>query len=209
MSLTPTKFQARGLARRESILAAAGELFLEKGFEQTTLSDIVQRSGGSRRTLYEHFGSKEGLLAAIIKERTCRVWQALELPGEDRSPAEEDLLIIGTSFFRAVVEPQSIALFRIMVAEGARIPAMAELFLDSGPRKLRGRLKELFALGQAEGKFRGGAPEDLAQAFLGLIVADFHLRQALGQPADLDDAAVERHVRSAVEIFLRGVCGHP
>lgn len=201
------RFQARGLARREAMLAAAGELFLEKGFEQTTLTDIVKRSGGSRRTLYEHFGSKEGLLSAIIEERTRRIWLALELPGEDRSPTEDDLLAIGISFFRAVVEPESIGLFRIMVAEGARIPAMAELFLDSGPRKLRGRLRELFTLGQAEGKYMGGAPADLAQAFLGLIVADFHLRQALGQPADLDDSAVERHVRGAVEIFLRGACG--
>src|SRR5262245_3793367 len=57
-------FPSRGEARRQAMLQAAGELFLEHGFEGTSVSDVVKRSGGSLATLYAWFGSKEGLFEA-------------------------------------------------------------------------------------------------------------------------------------------------
>ena len=86
---------------------------------------------------------------------------------------------------------------------------MAELFLDSGPRMMRGRLKELFTLAQAEGQYAGGAPEDLAQAFLGLIVSDYHLRQALGQAPDLAEDDIEAHCPAGAAHLPHRSAGRP
>ena len=57
-------------ARREAFLAAAKEVFQKKGFAEATLDDVIAVSGGSRQTLYELFGGKQGLFEAIISE-TC------------------------------------------------------------------------------------------------------------------------------------------
>ena len=51
--------------RHEAILDAAETLFIEQGYDRTSLAEIVRRSGGSLATLYELFGNKQGLLHAI------------------------------------------------------------------------------------------------------------------------------------------------
>lgn len=48
--------------RYELILSVSLELFLKNGFENTSLNDIISKSGGSLSTIYTYFGSKEGLL---------------------------------------------------------------------------------------------------------------------------------------------------
>ncbi|MEW9552329.1 TetR/AcrR family transcriptional regulator [Nonomuraea sp. NPDC050783] len=52
---------------RELILNAAAELFAEKGYRQTTFHDVAHRSGISRGSIPWHFGSKEGLLLAVLE----------------------------------------------------------------------------------------------------------------------------------------------
>ncbi|MEU8685871.1 TetR/AcrR family transcriptional regulator [Streptomyces sp. NPDC048611] len=51
----------------ELILRAAAELFAEKGYRQTTFADVAERSGISRGSIPWHFGSKEGLLLAVLE----------------------------------------------------------------------------------------------------------------------------------------------
>lgn len=53
---------------RGRILAAAAELFAEKGYRQTTFADVAERSGISRGSIPWHFGSKEGLLLAVLEQ---------------------------------------------------------------------------------------------------------------------------------------------
>jgi len=52
---------------RELILTAAAELFATKGYRQTTFVDVAERSGISRGSIPWHFGSKEGLLLAVLE----------------------------------------------------------------------------------------------------------------------------------------------
>ena len=54
----------RGLERSRLILSKAIEIFAEKGYDATTLSDITDIAGGSRSLIYHCFGNKEGLFRA-------------------------------------------------------------------------------------------------------------------------------------------------
>ncbi|MEU7858114.1 TetR/AcrR family transcriptional regulator [Nonomuraea sp. NPDC049141] len=81
---------------RELILAAAAELFAEKGYRQTTFIDVAQRSGISRGSIPWHFGSKEGLLLAVLERSVAMVRDSLaELP---ESKLEELHLAAGAMF---------------------------------------------------------------------------------------------------------------
>jgi AcrR family transcriptional regulator len=64
----------RGRRRREAILDAAGERFLEHGFHGTSMDDVGAAAGISGPGLYRHFASKDALLMAVLD----RVWAALE-----------------------------------------------------------------------------------------------------------------------------------
>ncbi|MGC9323626.1 MAG: TetR/AcrR family transcriptional regulator [Desulfomonilia bacterium] len=57
-------------ARRNTILGAALKFFAEKGFQDTTISEISKAAGVSEATVYEYFKSKEELLFAIPEEIT-------------------------------------------------------------------------------------------------------------------------------------------
>ncbi|MFF9787407.1 transcriptional regulator, TetR family [Streptomyces sp. SceaMP-e96] len=75
----------------ELILRAAAELFAAKGYRQTTFADVAERSGISRGSIPWHFGSKEGLLLAVL-ERSVDLIHAelIEEPGELAAPEEAE-----------------------------------------------------------------------------------------------------------------------
>ena len=60
------------------LLAAGSELFAERGFQQTTFADLFERAGISRGSISWHFGSKEGLLKAVVEDQTEAFTAALE-----------------------------------------------------------------------------------------------------------------------------------
>lgn len=188
------------------------DLFLEQGFERTSLTDILRRSKGSRSTLYEAFGSKEGLLRAMVEEACLRVWSMVDPGAGDDCPGlpatAEGLTAFGVHFLKTVTGQSSISVYRIMVAEGHRFPDIAGQFYAEGPKLLTDRLTAVFRRGQADGVLIDGDARRLAQIFIGTLVSDFHIRRTLGLAPVIADADMEAHVRGAVEIFLRGA-GRP
>ena len=71
------KNEAIARLHRQRIIQAAGELFAAKGFEKTTIDDISDRSGYSRRTLYAYFGGKEDMLCHIAGDELERLYDEL------------------------------------------------------------------------------------------------------------------------------------
>lgn len=64
--------------RREQILKAAEKIFAEKGFHETTISDIARGAGLSEPTLYEYFASKEEILFTIPEETSCQLGELID-----------------------------------------------------------------------------------------------------------------------------------
>lgn len=63
---------------RETLAEAACELFLERGFEQTSISDIASRAGVSRSSFFNYFASKSDILWSALDERIARLEGELE-----------------------------------------------------------------------------------------------------------------------------------
>src|SRR5690348_16460533 len=63
----PTEWP-RSIATKQAILDAAKQLFTEKGYEATTINDIVAQSGISVGSVYHHFGGKAEVFMALAKE---------------------------------------------------------------------------------------------------------------------------------------------
>ncbi|MGW0436474.1 TetR/AcrR family transcriptional regulator [Micromonospora sp. NPDC003197] len=75
--MTTRREQTSGESR-ELILTAAAELFAAKGYRQTTFADVAERSGISRGSIPWHFGSKEGLLLAVLEQSVSLVQASLD-----------------------------------------------------------------------------------------------------------------------------------
>lgn len=203
--------QSRGEARRQAMLDAARELFLEKGFSATSLSEIVSRSKGSRATLYKMFGNKEGLLLAMIDNVSSRTWRAIEhfTVKDDTRSTEQILIDIGLYFVVNSLQPTTVAIFRIFAAENHRIPEEIRRFLQKGPIGVEEKMAVLFRSIPAVKKGSISA-EAVTRLFLGLVNGNLLFHEIMGLSPRPTMKQLEQQVRLAVDLFLRGVnrlCG--
>ena len=116
--------------KRRAILEAAYRLFRENGFERTSVSAIVALVGGSKGTIYAHFGSKEELFAecmfAVPEYGMDRVVVSLHRKGEDLRSLLRDF---GESFLRLACAPEVVSVRRLMISEAQR-GDVVRLFFD-------------------------------------------------------------------------------
>jgi AcrR family transcriptional regulator len=189
--------------RRRAILDAADALFFEKGYEATTLGEIVARSGGSLTTLYELFGNKTGLLSALVRERCLSITAVIDSVAIAELPPREALCTVARHLFTLLTDAGGIALFRVVIAESARQPELGRQFYEAGPASGR-RIMAAFLAGQsAQGGLQVDDAEEAALHFFHMLLGDYQTRLLCGLPAAADAGEVERHIDRTIDAFLR------
>src|SRR3990167_688492 len=118
--------------RQGAILDAAEALFLEQGYERTSLAEIVKLSGGSLATLYELFGNKQGLLRAIATRWSDDAM--LRSLDDDATKTVSSGEILKRYAYRQkelMESPHSVALMRMLISESLRDHEFAmQIYLD-------------------------------------------------------------------------------
>lgn len=192
----------RQAAKRAEILAAATEVFFEEGYGRATMDQVLAKVGGSKRTLYNHFRSKEDLFAAIVTNVSDRVLAALR-PPLDAGDIRETLVTMGVGYLSVLVSPDGLALYRAMVSEAPHFPELARTFFANGPGRASGDLSDFFREQKRQGVLKINDPRLAAEQFLGMVRSDFHLATVLSirKPTK---GLIEKTVGQAVEIFLSG-----
>lgn len=194
----------RGDARRAAMLHVAWRMFLEKGYEAVSLSDVVSQSGGSKATLYAAFGGKEGLFIAACEERCAAFLDKLALSADPLLPVEESLRHFALSLLENLYSDESRDVMRLILGAAQKFPSVAEAFLERGPGQVRRRLEEYLAWVDRSGLLEIDNPRIAAEVFLSmvqgrwyLIALDSRRRQVVN---DEDLATILEHVR----VFIRG-----
>jgi len=195
----------RGERRRQRLLEGAREVFLEKGFEATTLDDVIARAGGSRATLYDHFGDKAGLFAAII----AAICDDIQAPvtggiGSDRDPGTT-LQAFAQRFMDRLMEPDSLALYRLVIAESRRFPELGARVFAAGPERAAASLADYLRAETRAGRLVVRDPDTAVRIFLEMIKGDLHTRALFGAGKLPSRREIENTVREAVRIFLTGI----
>jgi len=167
--------------RQSAILDAAESLFLEQGYERTSLAEIVKRSGGSLATLYELFGNKQGLLHAIAT-RWCD--ESMFRPLDRGATAEmSHVEILKRYAYRqseTMESPRAIALMRMLMSESLRDREFAlQIYRDLHLPAIA-ELTELLAGWASTGHAQIDDPEAAAKLFLDIIVGDSMLNMLAG-----------------------------
>lgn len=121
---------------RERILAAALELFAERGYEGTSIGEIEAAAGLAPRSgaLYKHFASKQELFGAALSERLTAIDEfnaRLELTPLGDTRAE--LTLIGRWALAELARER--ALVRVVMRDGARFPDLADRFATTIVRR--------------------------------------------------------------------------
>ena len=168
----------RQAKKREEILAIATDLFLKEGYGRASMDQVHARLGGSKRTLYNHFPSKEVLFEAIVSRVSDRVLAALQ-PSLVDTDLGDALNRMGRGYLSALLSPDGLALYRAMVSEAPHFPELAQTFFENGPGRASHHLAVFFQEQQASGNLDIDNPQIAAEQFLGAVRGDIHLAAVL------------------------------
>jgi AcrR family transcriptional regulator len=194
--------RSKGKKRQDAMLAAAADVFLERGFAGATLDDVIGRAGGSRATLYQRFGNKEGLFAAIVADVCGRMVRPLSIAaGRDTATTLTDF---AEAYMELLMAPRSLGLFRIVAAEGLRFPALAARVFAAGPETAAKTLAAYLRAEVKSGKLNLADADGAARLFLEMVKGDLHTRAVFGLEPAPSRQAMRRCLRSAVRLFLEG-----
>ncbi|MDR3514496.1 MAG: TetR/AcrR family transcriptional regulator [Azospirillaceae bacterium] len=116
-------------ARPQEIIAAGLAEFAERGFAATRLEDVATRAGIVKGTIYRYFGSKEALFEAALSSGMGPACETLQESVADNDGSTIDLLrSMIRQLYKLLFTPDVELLARIIISEGRRFPAVAELY---------------------------------------------------------------------------------
>ncbi|MBX7454979.1 TetR/AcrR family transcriptional regulator [Mycolicibacterium sp. 3033] len=201
-----TEVLSRSERKRGAIMAAAGDLFLAHGYQGTSVDQIAASAAVSKQTVYKHFGEKQELLLAIVRETVDNVVEPFleRVAGlVDTTEVETDLLRLAEEYLRSVMQESVVQLRRLVVGEANGSPGLAEEYYDHAPSRVLDGFATLFDAWGRRGILRVAHPDLAAEHFAFLVVGRC-LDQALfcGGQAVLARVDIERHVGEAVRVFL-------
>ena len=186
--------------KREAILEAARPIFLREGWAGASLERVAAESGISKMTVYRHFRSKEELFEALLAAM-CRYTRTVaeQAPVESaKRPVDERLRAEALAFTAALIQPEALAMYRLIVADGWRHPALARLFEQSGLAVLRARVAAILS-------GSGKSEEELARrasGFVNLALGDAYLEASIGLDVpDINDR-FSRQIETAIQFSL-------
>lgn len=182
-------------------MKAAREVVSEYGFESASVNEVVRRAGGSLATLYAQFGSKDGLVLAVLKDNHERFIASMAAANVDHLPLEEALTAIGENFVREVMKPETLAMYRVATSEGRKLPPDMR-------RDMIGSINQVVTVIVRVLKQHRVPAEDYehAASFLfGLWLSRHHYRALADATYTISDEQICAHVAEAVRLFLHGV----
>src|SRR5260221_3861189 len=210
MSLT--QLTPRAQAKRDAILTAAQELFIQHGFGSTSMDAIAVAANVSKQTLYRYYQHKEALFIATVQqmvlERTVMTLFAelRETPMRSLPQLEHALLTWAQIMLEHIMRPDYVALVRVLIAEIPRFPSLGSLFFSVLPQEGGSIVKALLERASAQGVISSVDLDAAIQLFVGPLL--MHIIGALVRPdSSLQPPAPER-VAILVRLFLHGVARH-
>ena len=199
----PTQAQAKH--RQQELLEKALDMFLKKGYTQTTLDSIATDLKMTKRTIYSAYGGKEALFIAAVDRAIEKNRTSLEsLKQLESDSLEETLKRVAQARIHKMLSPDGIRLQRILNAEAFRFPGLIErVYRDStGPTV---EFLSTILLHHAEmGAIDAAEPEASAAIFLNMAVGT-PARAALAGLLPGAFMSQESHVDYCVHLFLNGV----
>jgi AcrR family transcriptional regulator len=190
-------------AKRDAILEAARKVFMEVGFGTSSMDSIAAEAKVSKQTVYNHFGSKEELFAAMVRyfvEQKLTVFTEAAKSGKP----DETLRTIAHNFLDPGVAEQRVAMYRVLMAEGPRFPELGDIFYSAGPAVVRKYLADYLAEQHARGIMRVEDPMLTAEQFFGMLNG-CQLKAQLGIERLPDKRAIDAYIDHAVMLMMRAL----
>jgi AcrR family transcriptional regulator len=204
------RWQRRKDARAPEILDAALAVFAQKGFAATRLDDIAARAGITKGTIYLYFDSKQALFEALARQSVGSQIDQVQAQVALFPGSSADLLrLVLTTMGRFAMTSDRIVLPRLVLAEAANFPELAEFWrreiIERGIALLSGIIRR----GIERGEFRQVEPHHVVRLCVAPLLMIMLWRTTFAQfddePYDYQ-GLIETHLQTLLEgIGLKGL----
>ncbi len=189
-------------AQEERLLAAATDVFLEKGFSATSIDEIAASAKASKITFYNHFGNKEELFESVMIRMNERIHASFAAALEGDITVEQGLLSFARQMMKVLYSAEAVRLLRVLHSETERFPHLGQIFEEAGPERGRKLLTGFIRKKMEDGELREAEPDLAAEHFMHLALGELARRMLLGLIPPSKDQ-IEKRLKSAVDVFRR------
>ncbi len=149
------RWERRKDARPQEVLAAALDIFVERGYAATRLDDVAARAGVSKGTLYLYFENKEELFKAVVRENLVPALNEAEDYVENYSGSSTDLLReFILAWWKRIGETKLSGITKLMMAESGNFPDVASFYHEEVISRGNALIIRVLERGMQSGEFR-------------------------------------------------------
>lgn len=191
-------------AKRDVIVRAASEVFMEMGFEGASMAEIAVRAGGSKATLYAYFHSKEELFVTVMHGTAMAHFEPIFAAlAKDVDDPEHALQRYGEKIMAVVCSQEIIEAQRAVIAESGRSD-IGRKFFEGGPEKGLLGLANFLELQMQKGRLRKADPMVAALQLMALLGSETTMPLLLGIDGRPSRKDLREATRRALQTFLGG-----
>ena len=191
--------KSRTFAKRETILEAATAAFRDEGYECISMDRIAELAGASKRTVYNHFGSKEALFQAVVARLFDQAMALKRIAWDPDRPLEHQLADFARAKTLLIEDQASLCLIRVVLGVFIKQPELVQEVMTRSAEEENTLVTWLRHASEA-GHLEVPDPERAANLFWAMASGALFWPQLLEGPMDADRRDVL--MGEVVDMFL-------
>ena len=191
-------------ARMDLILDSAEKIFIQKGYNDTSISDIAECADFSRTSIYQYFNNKEEIYLLILERYTDLLTERLAAAVVGKATAQEKITAFLEEMRRLIKEkPNFFTLYFIQRHEvEPRLSAELRTHLNAKRREIENIFRDFYREGVERGEVRNIRPKDASNLFFAQITGMMLLHQYYKEEFDV---TLDDHLDKSLQLYLEYV----
>src|SRR6516165_2727725 len=191
-SARPSNRAERAADRRQAIIDAAFDEFIDRGYAATRLDDVASRAGVAKGTIYLHFKDKQALFEELVRTALVPLIGRLASPPAAGGSIRAALENFAENFVKEVVTTRRGAIVRLIMAEGPRFPDLADFYYREVVSRGLAGMRALIELAIQRGEIRQRGLKDFPQIVVAPAIVAVIWQGLFSRHAPLDAIAMFR-----------------
>lgn len=206
---TKPRWERRKDARPQELLAAALELFVERGFAATRLEDVAKRAGVSKGTLYLYFTNKEELFKAVVRENIVpALGEAEGIISNFEGHSADMLRCVIMGWWERIGATQASGIVKLVMAEAGNFPELAKFYQEEVIHRSSLMMGRMFERGISRGEFRPVDIDVMTQVLIAPMLMLITWKHSVG-PCNQGNLEPMAFIESFLDMALHGLLPKP
>jgi AcrR family transcriptional regulator len=201
------RWERRKDARPQELLAAALDLFVERGYASTRLEDVAKRAGVSKGTLYLYFTNKEELFKAVVRENIVpALGEAEDIISTFEGHSAELLRCVVMGWWERLGATKASGIIKLVMAEAGNFPDLALFYQEEVIARSTVMMAGMFERGVARGEFRPMDVKVMTQVLIAPMLMLITCKHSIG-PCSAEQADPLDFLNAFLDMALHGLLG--